>query len=475
MEEIHLIDKPPVFAILGHPNEGKSSVVATLAEDDSVRISPTPGETLKCLEYPVSIDGVEVLRFIDTPGFQQPRHTLAWMQNFEGPGANCISEFIRTHHNNPDFGHECELLGPVADGAGIIFVTDGSRPVRQTDSVEMEVLRLTALPRMAIINPKDKSDLRYLEDWKAEARKHFNTIRIFDAQRATYAERIELLESLKMIDPDWQAALTYVIDAFKQDWEQRIAETAGIIMELVETASGHSVKKTCRDSARMDRVRQELAEKYQADIQHMEQTAHKRIKKRFKHNIFNLELPTQSILNEDLFSARTWKILGLNRWQLATAAGAGGVLVGAKIDLALAGLSFGVFTALGGALGAGSAAWGTDRMAKAKIRGLPVGRVKIRVGPAQNDQMLFVLVDRALIYFSHVINWAHSRRDQPQPGINTAAGEKSGYTAAWEGSLKQTCRRFFRAIRKGHTQRMEELKTQITEAVTAQLNIISNA
>jgi len=468
-----MTDRTPVFAIVGHPNEGKSSVVATLAEDDSVRISPTPGETRKCREYPVTIDGVEIIRFIDTPGFQQPRRTLAWMQQFEGPEADRIPEFIRAHQNDPDFSDECELLGPVADGAGIIFVTDGSRPVRQTDRVEMEILRLTALPRMAIINPKEKTDLGYLEDWKANSRKHFNTIRIFDAQRATYAERIELLESLKMIDPDWQAALSYVIDAFKQDWAQRLAETADIITGLVENAAGHSVKKSCRDAEKMARVRQELAETYQTAIQKMEQAAHKRIRKRFKHNIFNLELPPQSILNEDLFASRTWKILGLNRWQLATAAGTGGGLIGANIDLALAGLSVGVFTALGGAIGAGSAVFGTDRMAKAKIRGLSVGRVKIRVGPAQNDQLLFVLIDRALIYFSHVINWAHSRRDQPQPGINATAMGKSGYTAAWSAGFNQTCRRFFRAVRKRHTQQTEALKIEIRTALTEQLNEIS--
>lgn len=468
-----MTEKVPVFAILGHPNEGKSSVVATLAEDDSVRISPTPGETRKCRDYPLIIDGVEIIRFIDTPGFQQPRRTLAWMQQFEGPEADRIPEFIRAHQNDPDFADDCELLAPVADGAGIIFVTDGSRPVRKTDQVEMEILRLTGLPRMAVINPKDKTDQAHLEDWKAAARKDFNTIRIFDAQRATYVERIELLESLKMIDPDWQAALTFVIQAFKQDWAQRLTETADIIIGLAENAAGHSVKKNCRDAKQMDRVKQELAEKYQADIQKMEQAAHKRIRKRFKHNIFSLEFPPQSILNEDLFSSRTWKVLGLNRWQLATAAGAGGGLIGAKIDLALAGLSFGVFTALGGAIGAGSAALGTDRMAKAKIRGLSVGRLRIRVGPAQNDQMLFVLIDRALIYFSHVINWAHSRRDQPQPETYKPSGEKTGYTAAWSGSLKQTCRRFFRVARKGQTQRIEELKPGLIAAVTDQLKEIS--
>jgi ribosome biogenesis GTPase A len=47
----------PEFAVVGHPNEGKSSVLSTLAEDDSVRISPVPGETRECRRFPVRVDG----------------------------------------------------------------------------------------------------------------------------------------------------------------------------------------------------------------------------------------------------------------------------------------------------------------------------------------------------------------------------------------------------------------------------------
>ena len=36
---------PPLFAIVGHPNKGKSSIVSTLAQDESVTISPIPGTT----------------------------------------------------------------------------------------------------------------------------------------------------------------------------------------------------------------------------------------------------------------------------------------------------------------------------------------------------------------------------------------------------------------------------------------------
>ena len=74
----------PEIAILGHPNEGKSSVLSTLAEDDSVRISPIPGETTQCRTFPVTIDGKEILRFTDTPGFQFPNQLLNALESCTG-------------------------------------------------------------------------------------------------------------------------------------------------------------------------------------------------------------------------------------------------------------------------------------------------------------------------------------------------------------------------------------------------------
>ena len=36
------MNDPPRFAVVGRVNKGKSSIVATLAEDDTVRIDPRP-------------------------------------------------------------------------------------------------------------------------------------------------------------------------------------------------------------------------------------------------------------------------------------------------------------------------------------------------------------------------------------------------------------------------------------------------
>ena len=463
----------PTFAILGHPNEGKSSVVSTLAEDDSVRISPVPGETRQCRAYPVTVDGREIIRFVDTPGFQQPRRTLDWMTAYAGPDLQMPADFIAEHRHDPDFSDECELFEPLADGAGIIFVVDGTRPVRRIDRMEMEILRLTGRPRMAVINTKEKNRPEFLETWKSEARKNFNTIRIFDAHRATYAERIDLLESLKNIDPDWQPQLETVISSFKQDWQQRLAETAAIVLDLLSDAARHTVQKNMADESGIASATLYLQTKYKNNVHRMERSAHQSIRKQFKHNIFNYELPPQSIVHADLFSKKSRRVLGLKEWQVAAAGAATGSALGAKIDLIAAGLSFGIFTAIGGLIGGGSAALGAKKAFHSKVKGLPLGQVKLTVGPMRTDQMLFILLDRSLIYFSHVINWAHSRRDSADAAISGANAHKTGVSAGWGQARKKQFSRFFSAVRKGDPAGTDAEKPRTLDNLTEILGQIS--
>ena len=142
----------PEFAIIGHPNEGKSSVLSTLAEDDSVRVSSTPGETTVCRTFPVLIDGREMLRFTDTPGFQNPGRVLSELKKRFSESLDPIKEFRVFAATVPELHDDSELLAPLERGAGIIYIVDGSRPVRNVDKAEMEILRLSGRPRMAIIN-----------------------------------------------------------------------------------------------------------------------------------------------------------------------------------------------------------------------------------------------------------------------------------------------------------------------------------
>ncbi|MEE3117103.1 MAG: GTPase, partial [Pseudomonadota bacterium] len=47
----------PMFAVVGHPNKGKSSVVATLSQNDAIAIALEPGTTRQRQAYPLSVDG----------------------------------------------------------------------------------------------------------------------------------------------------------------------------------------------------------------------------------------------------------------------------------------------------------------------------------------------------------------------------------------------------------------------------------
>lgn len=464
----------PVFAIVGHPNEGKSTVVSTLAEDDSVRISATPGETIKCRSFPVIIDDREIIRFIDTPGFQNPRQTLAWMQDYRGAGKAIVQSFCQAHADKAQFKDELELFQPMAEGAGIIYVADGSRPIRGNDRAEMEILRLTGLPRMAIINCKDPEET-YLEDWKNEFSKHFNSIRVFNALQATYAERISLLESLKSIHQDWQAALAIVIKAFKKDWHQRNIRTAELISGMLARCLEYTVTRRIKKDSMIAREKARLQNQYRKEIEKIEKNTHNKIKKLFRHNIFDLDLPSQSIVNADLFDTSTWQLLGLTPRQLATAAGIAGGTLGAVMDTAAAGLTFGIFTAIGSAVGAGSAFFGGRRMTSVRIVGLALGGSQIQVGPNGNIQFLYVLLDRALIYYAHVINWAHGRRDRPQFSgeISVNGTVKKGFSSTWDSRAEAICRQFFKNIPGNRNDRITQARKNLEGLILIQLERIS--
>lgn len=471
-----MTDNIPTFAIIGHPNEGKSSVLSTLAEDDTVRISSVPGETTEVQAFPVVIDGREVIRFIDTPGFQNPRQTLEWMQQYQGAGEQLVPTFLAAHGGDPTFYDDCQLLTPIAAGAGVIFVVDGSRPVRNVDRMEMEILRLTGVPRMAVINSKE-DDSTYLPDWHADFRKHFNAIRVFNSCRANYLQRIELLQSLQSIDQHLEPVLKKVITTFQADWRARNQRTADLILELLRTTLGYRTTAVCQHHRSEESLKQKLVQDYMDYVSSQEKKIQKAIRALYKHNIFNLDLPPHSILQEDLFSERTWEFLGLTNKQLILAATIGGATIGAGIDLAAGGISFGVFSAIGGLLGAaGTLLKGKDFIDSFHLLGLKFGGESVQVGPASNIQLLFILLDRSLLFYAHVINWAHGRRDYDQQTLlQQQPGEKGGFTTDWSGDDRKICGHYFQALQKQDEEDLQRAATLLHKILMRQLEQIAGS
>jgi hypothetical protein len=296
--------------------------------------------------------------------------------------------------------------------------------------------------------------------WKSEFRKHFNAIKVFNAHRATYAERIELLENLKSIDQDWAPALEIVISAFREDWRERNALTADIICDMLEDCLGYEITRNFTDRTDEAALKRRIREEYNRAIEKIEEKAHQKIRRLFKHNIFNYELPPHSILHEDLFAEKTWQILGLTPKQLiATAAVTGGAI--------------GVFSSIGGLLGAGWAALGGGKkLAGSKVVGMNLGGQQIRIGPIDN----YVLLDRALIFYSHIINWAHGRRDYPSGRPISEQPVSTGLTTAeWNDKTKRECYAFYSAVRSHDFEKKGVSRRAIKEMLQGVLLEISHS
>ena len=184
----------PKFAVIGRVNKGKSSIVSTLAEDDSVNVHSLPGTTRYCQEFPFRLDGRTLIILIDTPGFQQAPRALAWLRTYEDSVTNrreVVAKFVKTFQDSSEFVDECRLLEPILDGAGILYVVDGAKPFRKNYEAEMEILRWTGQPRMALINKIGEGD--FSDEWRPALDQYFSVVRSFNAHNVGFQDRIRRL------------------------------------------------------------------------------------------------------------------------------------------------------------------------------------------------------------------------------------------------------------------------------------------
>lgn len=458
----------PTFAVVGAVNHGKSSVVAALAEDDQVRVSAMPGETVANQGFGLR----DLLTFVDTPGFQNARKALAELVA-DVAGADSLDpfrRFVERHRDAPAFEAECRLLRPVIAGAGILYVVDGSRPLRDINLCEMEILRRTGVPRLAIINRTGKAD--YEEEWRGRLNQHFNLVREFDAHRATFADRRDLVESLAIIERGWKDRLGRAVQAMDADRRQRIVEAAGLIAELLVDGVGHT------ETARLDTMGDEAARAGQAEalrrcytdgIAEMERTAHRKIIALYAHRRMRPEAMPDHVFAEDLFGEETWRLFGLGIRQLVGLSAVAGSVAGAGVDAATLGHSLGIGAAFGAATGAGGAYLLGRRRPEISIAwpGGPVtkwisslgasgawrfGGADVVVGPYRAENFPWILLDRALCVFAAVITRSHARRDDTTPSVEMLLmllKRLKLSVSEWPDAERVVCQKVFRRIRAG--------------------------
>jgi len=456
----------PVLAVVGHPNKGKSSIVATLAHDLSVRIAPEPGTTIRSRRYPMKVDGRVLYELVDTPGFQRARRALAWMREHETTAAQhaaVVSRFVETHRPSGEFEDECALLEPIAQGAGILYVVDGSKPYGPEYEAEMEILRWTGRPRMALVNPIGAAD--HIEEWQAALKQYFGIVRVFNAMSANFTKQVELLRAFGQLDESWTKRFDEAVRALEADRRERHRLAARAIAETMAEMIVLVVSQSVSREADPTRAEQALERRYLDELRSLENRGRLAVERIYDHGGMNRRETAFELLEHDLFAEESWSLWGLTPTQLALTGALGGAAAGGGIDLAVGGASLMLASLIGATVGAAAAWFGSDRIAEVKIAGvLPLGGKRFTVGPSRNVNLPYVILGRALHHQRLVALRTHAHRDPldvPPPDT----------TRAWIDELPSTRRR---ALERCFTRlRKEQDSGPAVDALAAQLEALS--
>lgn len=405
----------PVFAIVGHPNKGKSSIVATLAEDDSVVISPDPGTTRKARGFRMRIDGQVLYELVDTPGFQRPRAVLAWLQAHER-GADerpaVLRQFVEAHRDDPRFVDECELLRPILSGAGILYVVDGAHAYGHEYEPEMEILRWSGQSRMALINMIGNGD--HVEEWRRALNQYFSIVRVFDAQRADFGKRLELLRAfreLNEVHAGWSQSLDHAIAVLERDRSGRRRRAAAEIADLLIEVLSARESASAPEQLDQQQLSARLSARLETRLRRRERSARRSVQALYGHDQLDAKVEDVGVLAEDLFSQRSFQVFGLSTRQLAVTGAATGAAAGGVIDLFLGGASLLLGTGIGALVGTASAVFGASRLARVQVLGTPLGGFRLTVGPLIAPNLPWVMLGRAVLHHRLVSERNHARRD----------------------------------------------------------------
>jgi hypothetical protein len=394
------------------------------------------------------VDGEVQYVLVDTPGFQRARRALDWMREREthaGEHRAVVEAFAAEYQGTGRFPDECELLRPILAGAGILYVADGARPYGPDFEAEMEILRWTGQPSMALINPIGGD--AHVPEWRAALSQYFKIVRVFDAHAASFEARLDLLRGFGELAEEWRAPLAAAVAAIAEERERVHARVARAIAALLADELTYVATRRVPAGTDPEELRRALEREWQDALRAREREARQKVEAIYRHRAIEREEQPVELAEHDLFSLEHWFFWGLNRRQLVASGAAGGAVIGGAIDAAAHGASLLAGTLLGAALGGAGAWWSSHRLARIRVFQLPLGGRQLRCGPAASPNFPYVVLGRALHHHAVVAGRTHAQRGP------LALSEETG--ANWIerlGPRRRELERIFRALRRGSEQ-----------------------
>lgn len=431
----------PTLVVVGRVNEGKTSIVSTLVENDSAKVGPEPGTTLTAESYVVAPAGRPLFCVVDTPGFQEPERCLKWLtlraQN-AAQRAAAVRSFVDHFRGGREFEDEWRLLEPVLREGFVLYVVDASHPYRKSYESEMEILRWTGRPAIALLNSSPQAP--HAVEWRLALQQHFTAVRDFNAHAAGFSDRLSLLSLLSELDERLKSPLREAIAELEADRQQRLTKVVEAIASSVLDIVSLRVETVINGETASNSEREQQLANYCKTATAREADARRLVERLMRHeNLVRREKSIDpALLNTDLFMGESWEFFGLTKSQLIAVGTIAGALGGLGLDAATVGHSLG----LGAAIGAGFGAAGTTLFAlkeprstiKLVVGKIALGQHKLVVGPTEHPNFPWVVLGRAVNHARLLQARTHAQRDpltvnqddqmHPLSSLNTAQRKK---------------------------------------------------
>ena len=379
--------RPVVISVIGPTNEGKTSVLRTLTGDAKFgEVNALTGTTVRAEIQKVFYKGkTEILRLIDTPGFQMSGAILDRLEGGktqESGGKNDFSlEAILAAipSENVNFRHDQRAWNEVAECDIVIFVVNvAESPNAALLRDTLDLLAHVRKPIIALFNnvavreggaatssvgaassaasEAPSAAERFDDEWtEALRRRGIHLHQIYDAHRRRFSDEYELFEKIAVFlnDPLRQKAIRAErAERFRRE-TLRLDRSRQVIAEMAYDVALCRRSETNVPPAEKKEHEERLSAAMRDFVAEREHAAHRELLAIWDFNLGVLDRKAMSVTgdvaeNDHIFGKKWTKHSGFGA-KIGAAIGGG---TGLLLDVALAGLSLGTGTIFGAGLGA---------------------------------------------------------------------------------------------------------------------------
>ncbi len=341
---------PLKLAVVGHTNVGKTSLLRTLTRDVGFgAISHRPSTTQHVEGARLSVDGEALIELYDTPGFEDAVALYEYIEQLPKTaerldGPELLQRFLNSSEARQRFEQEAKVLRQLLQSDAGFYVSDAPEQVLAKYRDKSAILTMCGKPLLPVLNFVNSTEQREPAWREVLARLGLHALVRFDTIAPPQDGEQRLYENLSLVLDSQRPRLQRLIEHNQTQVLVRRKAAYRLIAELLVDVSA------CRRSVHPDQLEEAIQDLHR-DVRQREQTCVEALLKLYafrKDDAQASALPLEEgRWGDDLFNPATMKQLGIK----VGGGMAAGAATGVGIDLLTGGLSLGMATVVGAAVG----------------------------------------------------------------------------------------------------------------------------